>query len=569
MNNKLIAFLTLVLLSALNSQLSTIHAQGTAFTYNGRLNENGMPVNGNYEIIFSIYDAENGGNLVAGPQPQPASPTEIVNGLFTARLDFGDGVFTGPARWIELSVRKVGDVDFTTVTPRQELTSSPYAIRAQSAGTATDVSNGSVVKSLNALKDDVTLAPGDNVTITPNGNTLTIASAAGGSSIWALNGSSAYYNGGNVGVGTNNPQTTLDLVGPQHALTMTAFGPDVTFRDTGNTNARSVIQSVGGDLNLFTESYMSGANTISFLKVANNGNVGIGNPSPQKTLDIVSPEHAIAMTANGPDVTFYDNAHGYARDVIQSVSGDLNFFTESYMSGVNPISFLKVANNGNVGIGNPSPQKTLDIVSSQHALGMTAFGPDVTFYDTGNGYARDVIQSVNGDLNIFTESYMSGANLNNYVKIANSGNVSVKNITIRGGADVAEPFAFSAERITAGSVVIIDDEHTGKLKLSSRAYDTRVAGIVSGANGVNPGISLYQDGILEGSQNVALSGRVYVLADASHGAIKAGDLLTTSDTPGYAMKVTNHTKAQGAILGKAMGGLKEGKGLVLVLVTLQ
>ena len=117
--------------------------------------------------------------------------------------------------------------------------------------------------------------------------------------------------------------------------------------------------------------------------------------------------------------------------------------------------------------------------------------------------------------------------------------------------------------------MIIDDEHPGKLKLSSRAYDTRVAGIVSGANGVNPGISLYQDGILEGSQNVALSGRVYVLADASHGAIKAGDLLTTSDTPGYAMKVTNHTKAQGAILGKAMGGLKEGKGLVLVLVTLQ
>src|SRR5207249_466005 len=109
----------------------------------------------------------------------------------------------------------------------------------------------------------------------------------------------------------------------------------------------------------------------------------------------------------------------------------------------------------------------------------------------------------------------------------------------------------------------------GKLKLSDQAYDNRVAGIVSGANGINPGIALHQDGALEGGQNVALSGRVYVLADATSGAIHPGDLLTTSDTPGHAMRVTEHAKAQGAILGKAMSALKEGKGMVLVLVTLQ
>ena len=108
-----------------------------------------------------------------------------------------------------------------------------------------------------------------------------------------------------------------------------------------------------------------------------------------------------------------------------------------------------------------------------------------------------------------------------------------------------------------------------RLKRSRSAYDTRVAGIISGANGVNPGIALHQEGVLEGGQNVALSGRVYVQADATFGAIKPGDLLTTSDTPGHAMKVAEHGKAQGAILGKAMSGLKEGKGMVLVLVTLQ
>jgi len=68
---------------------------------------------------------------------------------------------------------------------------------------------------------------------------------------------------------------------------------------------------------------------------------------------------------------------------------------------------------------------------------------------------------------------------------------------------------------------------------------------------------------------VALTGRVYCLVDASYGAIEPGDLLTTSDTAGHAMKVTNHTKAHGAIIGKAMTRLEQGKGLVLVLVTLQ
>ena len=107
------------------------------------------------------------------------------------------------------------------------------------------------------------------------------------------------------------------------------------------------------------------------------------------------------------------------------------------------------------------------------------------------------------------------------------------------------------------------------MKLSAQPYNTRVAGVVSGANGVNPGIQMQQQELLGGGRNVALTGRVYVQADAGYGPIKPGDLLTTSATPGYAMKVTNHARAQGAILGKAMAGLQEGKGLVLVLVTLQ
>jgi len=148
---------------------------------------------------------------------------------------------------------------------------------------------------------------------------------------------------------------------------------------------------------------------------------------------------------------------------------------------------------------------------------------------------------------------------------------SARTLTLYGGADLAEPFQISnSEReVPKGAVVIIDEENPGHLMLSERAYDTRVAGVVSGAGGVNPGIQLKQTGVLEGGQDVALSGRVYVQADATSAPIKPGDLLTTSDTPGHAMKVTDPARAHGAILGKAMTKLESGRGLVLVLVTLQ
>ena len=79
-----------------------------------------------------------------------------------------------------------------------------------------------------------------------------------------------------------------------------------------------------------------------------------------------------------------------------------------------------------------------------------------------------------------------------------------------------------------------------------------------------------QEGTLaDGKHPVALSGRVYVWVDASRHPVKPGDLLTTSATPGHAMKAANPQRAQGAVIGKAMTGLKSGKGLVLALITLQ
>ncbi len=145
----------------------------------------------------------------------------------------------------------------------------------------------------------------------------------------------------------------------------------------------------------------------------------------------------------------------------------------------------------------------------------------------------------------------------------------VKTLRITGGADLAEPFAMSERNVPPGAVVVIDEANPGKLRMSVAAYDKKVAGIVSGADGIQPGISMIQEGALEAGENVALSGRVYVKADARFGAIRPGDLLTTSDHPGYAMRASDSARTPGAVIGKAMTALEEGEGNVLVLVTLQ
>jgi hypothetical protein len=136
------------------------------------------------------------------------------------------------------------------------------------------------------------------------------------------------------------------------------------------------------------------------------------------------------------------------------------------------------------------------------------------------------------------------------------------------GLDYAEGFDVSADAgIGPGSVLVIDPKNPGRLTLSSESYDRKVAGIVAGAKGLDSGVRL---GVDQYDYPVALAGRVYCSADATFGEISPGDLLTSSPTPGHAMVVKDHTRAQGTILGKAMERLQVGqKGQILVLVTLQ
>jgi len=154
------------------------------------------------------------------------------------------------------------------------------------------------------------------------------------------------------------------------------------------------------------------------------------------------------------------------------------------------------------------------------------------------------------------------------------GRITTQELAITGGSDISEQFNIRAagnlKDVLPGMVVSIDPSHPGELVVSTEAYDRKVAGIVSGAGGVKPGMLMGQRGSeADGCTAVALTGRVYCWADATYGPIQPGDLLTSSDKPGHAMKVTDHAHAMGATLGKAMTSLESGQGLVLVLVCLQ
>ena len=150
------------------------------------------------------------------------------------------------------------------------------------------------------------------------------------------------------------------------------------------------------------------------------------------------------------------------------------------------------------------------------------------------------------------------------------GQTATNILEIRGGSDLAEPFEISGSTVIPGMVVSIDPTNPGNLRVTNGAYDRAVAGVISGAGGLQPGLTMQQPELVHGETHpVALAGRVYVWVDATYGAIQPGDLLTTSDTPGHAMKVNDYERGHGAILGKAMGGLPSGRGLVLVLVSLQ
>jgi hypothetical protein len=578
---------------------------------------------GSYNFTFRLYTVASGGS----PLWSETKSAQVKRGLFSTTLGsvtpIPDSVRFDQQYW--LGVQLASDPEFS---PRMQLASvgsSINSLRADVAQTVPDgsissgkIAGGQVVKSINNLYDNLTMRGANGASVTSNGDTITITAGtgSGGTGIQGVqntdnsltitnpNGPTATINmrnpftpPGNVGIGTTTPGYMLNVGNWATANGSTASGQGIIVAEgneafvgwgdrslqSANRNKRWGWFASGGKSYLFDVN----AGTTRMSVDGTSGNVGIGTSNPTVKLDVqTGGSDILHLTGVSPFMTFYDSNHGNVRGAIQQVNGGLNLFTNSYLVGSNSVAFMRLDDNGNLGIGSAAPSAKLDVASLDgDLLHITGFSPFITFFDSNHGYKRSAIQEVDGGMNLFADSYLTGVNLLAYVTLNNSGNLGIGTanptaklevvghtktqvLEITGGSDLAEPFDTETD-VEPGTVMIIDPDGHGTLRESTSSYDQRVAGIVSGAGGVNPGLTLRQAGVLEGSHSVAIAGRVYCKAEAFSDAIHPGDLLTTSAIRGHAMKATDREKSHGAIIGKAMTPLKSGEGLVLVLVNLQ
>jgi hypothetical protein len=230
MKNKLRALLTLALLSGFTPQFSAF-AQGTAFTYQGRLMAGTGPANGSYDLRFALFDAVSAGTQVSLLVTN--SPVSVSNGLFTVTLDFGAN-FPGADRWLEIAVRTNGSGTFSLLAPRQQLTPAPYAIFAASVST-----NGLAA---GAYGNAVTFNNAAN-SFSGNGASLTSVNASllgglGAPSFWNLGG-----NTGTAGafLGTADSQPLELIAGNQRVLRF-----ETTVESLGGFDFVYAVNTLGG-----------------------------------------------------------------------------------------------------------------------------------------------------------------------------------------------------------------------------------------------------------------------------------------------------------------------------------
>ena len=297
---------------------------------------------------------------------------------------------------------------------------------------------------------------------------------------------------------------------------------------------------------------------------------GNANTDPNRNFLGTTDNHALSMRTNGTEALRIDvlgNIGIGTSDVggrVHVASGADFHFPQMILTQTTPLDFARLQfRSFTVDPDRPGVRIPLPLWDIAGGRGVLNFFRQ----DTGNvmtlSSGREPGASVlSPRVGIGTENPQSA------LHVIGTATVSVLQIT--GGSDVAEPFSIEGSAdIEAGTVMTIDDHNPGKLKISDVAYDRKVVGVVSGAGGIRPGITLRHEGSKAGSVLIALSGRVYCRADTSNGPIEPGDFLTTSSLSGRAMRATDFVRAQGAIIGKALNGLKEGEGIVLVLANLQ
>ena len=484
-------------LLALSLSAGIALGQSTAFTYQGQLKNTGQPLDGVFDLRFSLFTLASGGTQLG--TIQCVDNVQVDGGVFTVTIDFGQQFATPAARYLQIEVRPdtglacATTTGFEALSPRQTLTASPLANHAKSAF-ALDAADGSPV------------------------NAVFVDSA------------------GNVGVGTTTPLNTLHAVGSSPALRL---------QDAADPGAFALLEARPGQTRVFS--------------VASTG-VSLLDIHPQ----------SLTGTQNA-HVRFFRETNTTGLKSVIFHSGN-NSTATSAVIGVNGQNSMFQLDGGNFGIGHPTPVMPVHVLHQEPVMILQDLGPNSTqsgyygFWNSSGTETGWMGFGTPGSAHFTIRNARSGGNI--VLSPGAGAAVQVPELEIT-GADLAEKFPAS-EELEPGMVVAIDRDNMGKLCVSRGAYNTCVAGVVSGANNFSVGAVL---GNLPGHEDapaIALSGRVYVRCDATTGAIEPGDLLTTSGTPGHAMKAADRERSHGTVIGKAMERLPAGeRGLVLVLVNLQ
>ena len=358
-------------------------------------------------------------------------------------------------------------------------------------------------------------------------------SARSENAVWDISGFNVFYNDGNVGVGTSSPLATMHIAGPG-----TPARGQFCITDTEGSEPFETFYA-GGDYKMHI-GYSTGAAYLSTVDASNlviqgysnsSGNVGIGwNVESEKGKQITKSKDGKSVK----DVSHKLTIANFSDDNVLRLIGSQGYFYYG--------AKLNFGDGDYVYLREDDDDKLLI-----NAAGRTSIMGG--FVGVGTTSPTEML-TVKG--NIRVESASTGQPV----------------VELGEGLDYAEGFNVSEEiPMEPGTVLSIDPDNPGELSESKIAYDTKVAGIVAGAGDLGSGVKLGSGSF---DCNVALAGRVYCNVDATYGEVAPGDLLTTSPTPGFAMIVKDHQKAQGAIIGKAMESLKKGeKKQILVLVTLQ
>lgn len=471
----------------------------TSFTYQGQLKLSGGPVNGLCDFQFSLWDTASGGTQIASTQTK--TNVSVTNGLFTIPdLDFGSAAFTGDARWLQIAVRyPAGSGSYTTLTPRQALTATPYALYAQAIPLA---GSGSATT---AARSDHDHFAQSWVGETPGGGSgllVNNTSTTGGDGIWG--GTASGLTGANFYAGVHGVSTA----------SVDGYGV------VGVTQSSSGGAGVGGFAN---QGDAAGVRGVTYSDAGGAAAV-VGH---------------VASTSPG----------GYSAGVRGINEG----------TGGNGIGVWGSQNGSGWGVYGTSVDGTGVL---GEAAGTTGYGVGVLGW-SGSGVGV-VAQSDSGD----PLAAYSGSDRRFYV--SNSGEVYADGSFHPGGADFAEMLPGSIG-LKPGDVLVVGPD--GELTRSSEPYQASVVGVYSSQPGFLGGAA---DGVdLTGKVPLAVMGVVPIKVSAENGAIQPGDLLTTSSTPGHAMKVTPVLingipfYRNGVIIGKALGSLKSGTGVISMLVMLQ